>query len=320
MTPQELAATCQALIERLGHIIRGQGPLIEDVLIALLARGHVLLEGVPGTGKTLLVRSLARLLGCDSCRLQFTPDLMPSDVTGGNIYNQGEGRFEFAPGPIFTPMLLADEINRAPAKTQSALLEAMQDRTVSADGVTRVLPKPFFVLATQNPVESQGTYPLPEAQLDRFLIMLEMGLPPREAERAVLLDHIAGFRADALDALKPLMDVEGITAMQACVDEVTVAEEVLDYLLDVIARTRNHGAIEHGASTRAAVALLSTARARAAVEGRGFITPDDVKTMAVPVLRHRLILHPDAEFEGTTALASLEEILRLTPVPGGEAS
>jgi MoxR-like ATPase len=295
----------------------GQTEIIEYTLLAILARGHVLLEGAPGLGKTLLVRTLGRVLGCGYKRIQFTPDLMPSDVTGGNVFNQQKNAFEFFPGPVFTQLLLADEINRAPAKTQSALLEAMQERSATIDGVTRPLPQPFFVIATQNPIESQGTYPLPEAQLDRFLFKLNVLVPSRQEEKAILLNHLQGFDATALDSmpLERLTTPAELIALQELIRTVRVDESVLDYITEIVGRTRAHRQLVFGASPRASIALLFAAQGRAASQGREFVVPDDVKALASSVLRHRIAVHPDAEIEGVSSDQCIEEILREVRVP-----
>jgi MoxR-like ATPase len=292
------------------------------VLVAVLARGHVLLEGAPGLGKTLLVRTLGEVLGCESKRIQFTPDLMPSDVTGGNDWSQARSNFEFLPGPVFTQLLLGDEINRAPAKTQSALLEAMQERSVTVDGATRTLPEPFLVIATQNPIESQGTYPLPEAQLDRFLFKLEVRPPGRAVEKAILSNHLAGFDASALGrlGLRRLTTAAELIQLQQEVRQVRVDDSLLDYITEIVGRTREHRAIYFGASPRASIALLLGAQALAAIEGRGFAIPDDVKALAPAVLRHRVGLQPDAEIEGVTADDCVAEILREVRVPATAAA
>ncbi|MEZ4374938.1 MAG: MoxR family ATPase [Polyangiaceae bacterium] len=301
----------------MSRVLVGQDDIVEHVLTASLARGHVLIEGVPGLGKTLLVRALSHVLGAGFKRIQFTPDLMPSDVTGGNVFDQSKGQFLFMPGPVFTQLLLADEINRAPAKTQSALLEAMQDRSVTADGETRALPEPFLVIATQNPVESQGTYPLPEAQLDRFLIKVHVTHPSQAAEQQILTNYLHGFDPANLDrvGLQQVLSVEQLLEMQRTLNSVRVDPEIVAYVTDIVGRTRSHRAVYLGASPRASIGLLTTARARAAAEGRDFVVPDDVKMFAPGVLRHRLLLHPDAELEGTTADDCVEGILREAPVP-----
>jgi MoxR-like ATPase len=301
----------------IGRAVIGQEEVIEHTLIAVLARGHVLLEGAPGLGKTLLVRTLGRVLGCESKRIQFTPDLMPSDVTGGNVFNQQRGAFEFLRGPVFTQLLLADEINRAPAKTQSSLLEAMQERSVTIDGTTRPLPEPFFVIATQNPIESQGTYPLPEAQLDRFLFKLDVRHPSTANEKAILASHLAGFDASALDrvGLARVTTPEELVAMQTAIRGVRVDDSVLEYIADIVGRTRSHRSLYFGASPRASIALLAGAQARAVSAGRDFVIPDDVKALAPAAIRHRVGLQPDAEIEGVSADDCVAEILREVRVP-----
>ena len=288
---------------------------MEGVLVAGLAKGHVLVEGAPGLGKTLVARTLAVVSGCVFKRIQFTPDLMPSDITGSSVYSRETGTFTFVPGPIFAQLLLADEINRAPAKTQSALLEAMQERQVTVDGVTRPLPAPFFVIATQNPIESQGTYPLPEAQLDRFLFKLLVADPPEEVERAIVRHHADGFDPTDLSALQAATSPAELLEMQQHARGVRVDDAVIAYIVELVRRTREDKAIELGASPRASIALLKSAQVIAASEGRGFVTPDDVKPMVAAVLRHRVMLHPDAQLQGTSADERIEDILRAVPVP-----
>jgi MoxR-like ATPase len=295
----------------------GQDATVSDALVAYLARGHVLIEGVPGTAKTLLVRSLAAALGLRFARIQFTPDLMPSDVTGVNVLREPARGFEFQPGPVFTDLLLGDEINRAPAKTQSALLEAMAERQVTVDGVSRPLGDAFTVFATQNPVEHEGTYPLPEAQLDRFLVKTVMPYPPREAELELLTRYENGFDAERLNDtdLPAALAAEEVAALRRLVDGVRVAPEVRAYAADIARATREERMLALGASPRATVALFRAARAAAVLEGRDFATPDDVKGIAPAVLRHRIVLAPELEVEGRTPDDVLAALLARVRVP-----
>ncbi len=293
----------------------GQAGTVTGLLVSLLARGHVLLEGVPGVAKTLLVRSFARALGLDSKRVQFTPDLMPGDVTGSLVYDARTGSFDFRAGPVFTHILLADEINRTPPKTQAALLEAMEERQVSADGASRALPDPFLVAATQNPIEHEGTYSLPEAQLDRFLMKLVVGMPERDAEVAVLRRHAEGFSPRELTGVEAVVTAEEIRAAQAAVGRVEVTDEVLGYVVDLARATRRSPSVELGASPRASTGLLAAAKAWAWLNGSSAVTPDHVQTMLVPVWRHRLQLRPDAEMEGVAADAVLASVVQQTRVP-----
>ncbi|GAA3582394.1 MoxR family ATPase [Klugiella xanthotipulae] len=295
----------------------GQEGAVTGLIIALLARGHVLLEGVPGVAKTLLVRALAHSLSLDTKRVQFTPDLMPGDVTGSLIYDATAGEFEFREGPVFTNILLADEINRTPPKTQSALLEAMEERQVSADGVTRALPTPFMVAATQNPIEHEGTYTLPEAQLDRFLLKLVLDLPPRDVEIEVLHRHSQGFNPRDLTAagLTPVLTAETLAAAQQEVRRVVVQPEVLGYIVDVARGTRYAPSVKLGVSPRGTTALLAAAQAWAWLSGFTAVTPDHVQAMALPVLRHRIQLQPEAELEGVSADSILRSVLQQVRVP-----
>jgi MoxR-like ATPase len=277
----------------------------------------VLLEGVPGTAKTLMVRALATAMRLDTKRIQFTPDLMPGDVTGSLVYDVKTSEFEFRQGPVFTNILLADEINRTPPKTQAALLEAMEERQVTVDGVPRPLPAPFVVAATQNPIEYEGTYPLPEAQLDRFLLKVTLDIPPRDAEIAVLARHAHGFdpRDLAAAGLRPVAGPEELRAGQAAVRRVAVREDVLAYIVDLCRATRQSPSLQLGVSPRGATALLAVARAWAWLSGRDYVIPDDVKAMARPALRHRIEIRPEAELEGVTPDAVLDSVLATVPVP-----
>lgn len=295
----------------------GQDGVVAGLVIALLCRGHVLLEGPPGVAKTLLVRSLGAALDLEMKRIQFTPDLMPGDVTGSVVYDPRSAEFQFRPGPVFTNLLLADEINRTPPKTQSSLLEVMEERQVSADGVTRPLPEPFLVAATQNPIEHEGTYPLPEAQVDRFLLKLTVPLPARDEELGVLRAHHAGFDPRDLGAvgIKAVAGPMELAAAREAVGRVTVTEPVLGYIVDVCRATRATPSVELGASPRGATSLLATAKAWAWLGGRDHVTPDDVKAMARPTLRHRLRLTPEAELEGVTAESVLDSVLASVPTP-----
>ena len=314
------AQAFRAIEAEVARVLLGQEEVVRGALVALIAGGHVLLEGPPGLGKTLLARTLSRVLGVSFRRIQFTPDLMPSDVTGGNVFNQGENAFEFHPGPVFTQVLLADEINRAPAKTQAALLEAMGDRQVTVDGRTRPLPRPFFTLATQNPIESEGTYPLPEAQLDRFLLKVLVVHPPEEVEVTLLEHHLAGFDASDLDrvGLRTVVTAEEVEEMRTLARRVRVEPELLSYIARLVARTREHPEVDLGASPRASIALLLCAQVVAAAEGRAYVVPDDVKELAHAILRHRFLLQPDAELEGIGPDDIVDRILQDIPVPGGE--
>jgi MoxR-like ATPase len=304
-----------ALRAEVGKAVVGQDAVVTGLVVALLCRGHVLLEGVPGTAKTLLVRSLAASLAVESKRVQFTPDLMPGDVTGSLVFDARTAKFSFRPGPVFTNLLLADEINRTPPKTQASLLEAMEERQVSVDGDTHRLPDPFLVCATQNPVEYEGTYPLPEAQLDRFLMKLTVPLPEREQEVQVLQAHHGGFDPRDLSALQAVAGPDDLAAGRLAVQAVQVTPEVMGYVVDVCRATRTSPSLQLGVSPRGATALLATAKAWAWLSSRDYVTPDDVKALARPTLRHRVQLRPEAELEGVTADGVLEGVLAAVPVP-----
>ena len=295
----------------------GQDAAVTGLIIALLARGHVLLEGVPGVAKTLLVRALSEALNLDTKRVQFTPDLMPGDVTGSLIYDSRSSGFSFREGPVFTNILLADEINRTPPKTQASLLEAMEERQVTVDGTTRALPEPFIVAATQNPVEYEGTYPLPEAQLDRFLLKMTLELPGREDEIEVVRRHSSGFdpRDLAAAGVRPVASAHDLQLARDAVARVAVAPEVLAYIVDVVRATRAAPSFQLGVSPRGATALLNTARAWAWLSERGFVTPDDVKALTLPALRHRVALRPEAQMDGVSVDQVLGSILATVPVP-----
>jgi MoxR-like ATPase len=303
--------------QEVAKAVVGQEAAVSGLVIALLCRGHVLLEGVPGVAKTLLVRAFAAALDLQTARVQFTPDLMPGDVTGSLVYDARTAQFSFRDGPVFTNLLLADEINRTPPKTQAALLEAMQERQVSVDGAPRPLPVPFLVAATQNPVEYEGTYPLPEAQLDRFLLKLVMPLPPREVELEVLGRHAGGFDPQDLAAagVRPVASAADIAAGHAAVGAVSATPDVMGYIVDLVRATRSAPSLSLGVSPRGATALLATSRAWAWLSGRDYVTPDDVKALARPTLRHRLQLRPEAELEGSTADGVLDSVLATVPVP-----
>jgi MoxR-like ATPase len=313
---QNVSSTVEHIRTELRKIVVGQDPVVEQVLVALLAEGHALIEGVPGTAKTLLVKTLARIVGADFGRIQFTPDLMPSDITGTNVFNVATTAFTLRRGPVFTDVLLADEINRTPPKTQAALLEAMEERQVTIDGEVHRLSPLFTVLATENPIEYEGTYPLPEAQLDRFLLKIVIGYPALEEEAQIVANWDAGFNARRLDQieLRPL-PADAISQCRAEVRGARMEPGVQRYVVQIVRRTREHPAVAYGASPRATVALLLCSKALAAMRGREFATPDDVRDIARPVLRHRLRLRAEAELDGATPESAITDILNTVEVP-----
>ena len=305
------------LVENVEQVIVGKRQAIEFIMVALLCEGHVLLEDVPGSGKTMLARSIAASLGISFKRVQCTPDLLPNDITGVSIFNQKNGEFEFKPGPIFVNILLADEINRATPRTQAALLEAMQEQQVTVDGVTRDLPRPFLVLATQNPVEYEGTFPLPEAQLDRFLMRLSIGYPSRADERQILVNL---WREHPITKIGKVVDGQNLSALQRRVWDVNVDETLQDYIVNLAEATRTHPNLSLGVSPRGSLALLKSAQALAAVRGRDYVIPEDIKTLAPLTLPHRLIVKPEAELRGRTARTILDDILEKTTLDLGSVN
>jgi MoxR-like ATPase len=305
------------LIENVERVIVGKRPVIEYIMVALLCEGHVLLEDVPGSGKTMLARSIAVSLGISFKRVQCTPDLLPNDITGVSVFNQKSGEFEFKPGPIFVNILLADEINRATPRTQAALLEAMQEQQVTVDGVTRDLPRPFLVLATQNPIEYEGTFPLPEAQLDRFLMRLSVGYPSRTDERQILSNL---WREHPITKIGKVVDGQDLSTLQKRVWDVNVDATLQDYIVDIAEATRKHADLQLGVSPRGSLALLKGAQALAAVRGRDYVLPDDIKTLVPLTLAHRLILKPEAELRGQSAQTILDNVLEKTPLDLGSVN
>ena len=310
--PRQALAAVRAEVAK---AVVGQDQLVTGLLIALVADGHVLLEGVPGVAKTLLARTVAAALSLSAKRVQFTPDLMPGDVTGSLVYDARTAEFEFREGPVFTNILLADEINRTPPKTQAALLEAMEERQVSVEGRPRLLPTPFLVAATQNPVEYEGTYPLPEAQVDRFLLKLFVSAPDRNAEIELLIRHAAGFNPRDLSAIRPVAGLQELAAARKAAAQVRVSPEVTGYIVDLCRATRQAPSLRLGVSPRGATALLAASRAWAWLAGRDYVIPDDVKALARPALRHRIQLRPEAELEGVTPEGVLDGLLSSVPVP-----
>ena len=312
MDAHTTAAHITAILDEVETVIVGKRRTVELVVLGLLCNGHILIEDIPGVGKTMLARAVARALGVEYRRIQFTPDLLPADITGVSIFNQKTGEFEFRPGPVFTNILLADEINRATPKTQSSLLECMAEAQVSADGVTRVLPRPFFVIATENPIEYRGTFPLPEAQLDRFLMRLAMGYPTRDEEVTILERQI---HAHPIEEVQPVVSADEVTDLQDAVKEVFLEGSIKRYIVSVAEGTRVAEAVTLGASPRGSLALMRCSQANALLRGRDYVTPDDVKLVAEAVLAHRLILKPDARVKGVRPGQVIRDLLNSVPVP-----
>jgi MoxR-like ATPase len=304
----------ETVLDNIERVIQGKREVIELVLLCLVSEGHLLLEDVPGVGKTNLAKSLATSIECSFGRVQFTPDLLPSDVVGITVWNRGDGSFDFRPGPVFNNIVLADEINRASPKTQAALLEAMAENQVTVDGTTYPLSRPFMVIATQNPIEHEGTYPLPESQLDRFLMRVSVGYPSPDAELEILETH---GDHDAFRDIGPVVSNDEVQGLAAAARSVHVAPSLKAYLVDVSQATRRSSHLALGVSPRATLALLRVAKARAAAHGRGYVIPDDVKALSTPVLAHRLIVTPEAQLQGISPAEALAEVLRAVPVPGG---
>jgi MoxR-like ATPase len=312
-----ISSAGKRVLDNVERVIVGKSQAVELVLVAIFCEGHVLLEDVPGTGKTMLARSVARSLGCTFRRVQSTPDLLPSDITGSYIYNQKTSEFEFRPGPVFAQILLADEINRATPRTQSALLEAMEERQVTVEGDTRLLPRPFVVLATQNPIELEGTFPLPEAQVDRFLLRIKLGYPTKEDDRVIL----QRFRkSTVIDELQPVMPLEELLSLQKLRQEVQVHPDVERYIVDIVHSTRNHPQVELGGSPRAMLALCKASQALAALRGRSFVIPDDVKYLAPYVLEHRIIPKQQSHLRGRSPAEIIKEAIESVKVPVEETA
>ncbi|RLE72218.1 MAG: magnesium chelatase [Thermoprotei archaeon] len=315
MKIEEVSLKCRRILEEVGKVIVGKEEVVEKLLLAVLSDGHVLIEDYPGLAKTLIAKTLAKTLGCEFRRVQFTPDLLPADITGTYVFNQKTMEFELRKGPVFTNILLADEINRAPPKTQSALLEAMQEKQVTIDGTTYRLKKPFIVIATQNPIEYEGVYPLPEAQIDRFLMKLRIGFPERGEEIEILKRRLA-WKSDVIE-VDEVVDTNTLIEMQKAIEEVYVDDKVLEYIVDITRATREHPRVELGVSPRGTVFLMKLSRAKATVEGRDYVIPDDVKYVAVEALAHRLILKTELWIKGVKAEQVIKEIVEKIPVPKG---
>lgn len=313
MKVEEASEKCQQVVDQVKKVIVGKENVLEKVMLAILANSHILFEDYPGLAKTLLARSFAMSMGCDFSRIQFTPDLLPSDITGTYVYNLKTGEFDLRRGPVFTNVLLADEINRAPPKTQAALLEAMQERQTTLDGKTHPLTDPFIVIATQNPIEYEGVYPLPEAQLDRFLVRLQLGYPNRPEEVEILKRRMQRGREDT--QLEPAATAETILALQKTVEGIHVDDDVLGYVTDIVQATRGQRQVEVGASPRGSLAIFKLARARAVFHGRDFVIPDDVKEVVAPALVHRMIMKAESWVKGVDPKTILDEILKNVPVP-----
>jgi len=313
VTIDEAAGQCADILAEVGRVIVGKREVLRLVLLGILASGHVLLEDLPGLGKTVMARSFAQVLGLQFTRIQFTPDLLPADVTGASVYDQRTGEIVFRPGPVFTGLLLADEINRTPPKTQAALLEAMAEQQVTVDGQTRPLPQPFVVLATDNPIEYEGTYPLPEAQLDRFMLRVRLGYLPAAEEAAMLRQHLD--RAGQHPSLRALTDARGLVGLRGSLDQVHVGDDVLDYVVRLLTATREHPKVTVGASPRGGIAVTGLARGHALLNGRDYVVPEDVKAVAVPALAHRLVLRPELWVRRITGEDILAEVLADVPTP-----
>ncbi|HEX9413963.1 MAG TPA: MoxR family ATPase, partial [Ktedonobacterales bacterium] len=314
LSAQDIRTAARAVIDNIEHVIIGKDDAVRLTLIAVICRGHILIEDVPGVGKTVLTKAVARSIGCTFKRIQFTPDLLPSDVTGVSVFNQKTGEFEFHPGPIMSQFLLADEINRATPKTQSALLEAMEETQITVDGVTHRLPVPFIVMATQNPIEYEGTFPLPEAQLDRFLLNISLGYPGSSDEVRILDSQ---QRHHPIDSLGQILSADDLVQIQQQVRDVRVDHELREYIVSLVSATRLHANVYLGVSPRGSLALFRTSQARAVLEGRDYVIPDDIKVLLKATLSHRLIVAPSARVRGITPSAILDEIAMTVPVPGG---